>query len=1121
MSASTTTNAGSARGITIVGASAGSGKTYRLTEVVSGAIDPKGEHKLGLESLVAVTYTRKAHAELQARIRRTLVGADAFDAALRLPLAYLGTVHAACLRLLQEFAIDAGLSPNVDVVAEDAGKLLRQSLEASLSPEARARLDHLADRFKLRYQPMTKRHEWLGPVSDIMDLARSNRIAAGDLAKMAERSASSLLALLPKPEKDGDAIDDALTRELAIATKALVAANDTVGATVKAIDFLGEANKRLRDKALDWCDWAKLARLETSAGSEPLVVKLREVASRYEMHPRFHAELRELTAAIYDAAKVGLSAYQTWKSRRRVVDYVDMLDSALELVSHPRVASELGERLKLAVVDEFQDTSPIQLALFMKLHGLAKRSVWVGDRKQCIFEYAGADPLLMDAVAKWVKASGGTPDALRDNYRSRPELTLACSELFAAAFARHGFTRDEVVVGAKRETPPALAKLPPFGVWALETKNAPGDAAALAAGVVRMLADAKSTPVVDRTTKEVRDVRPGDIAVLVATNAEGDALAKALHERGIRAAIARPGLLSTPEGVLADAALRWLLDEGDTLAAAKIDALLGFEGQTPDAWLNELLPLSTDAERGSARDVGVEAAATGWRASLGPVRARLGVLSPTEALDQVLAALDVVHLCARWPDAPQRVANLDALRGIAAGYEDRCDQEREAGTVAGLCRYFDEMGTEKLRRDEVIASDDQHVPTDDGAVIVSTYHRAKGLEWPVVVMSSLDRAARRDAFEVCPESDGEGFDPESPLANRWIRYWPWPFGALGKVPMAEYAEQSPEGKRVAEREEKERARLLYVGFTRARDHLVLAVRVKAVKATKTEPASTKAACEWLNAPADADGEPLLTLPASAADGAKDVVRIRTADGKGKSLDVPARVWRLGAVAAASDEEAGAGEEPRWFARPAVPALVGATYRISPSNAAVDWPELVMPTIGEIVTLPGSMPIDGKVAEYNVLGDAVHAFFAADVEGLSAEERVERARRLLAAAGLVGLVRAEALVEASDRLKAFVDARWPGAVWHREVAIDTHVPTAHGERRVAGVIDLLLETKDGFVIFDHKTFPGRGEAAWRAKVVEFLPQFAAYTAALRRIGDRGVTACWVHLPAGGALVEMRT
>ena len=222
----------SARGITIVGASAGSGKTYRLTEVVSGAIDPAGEHRLGLESLVAVTYTRKAHAELQARIRRTLVGAGAFDEALRLPLAYLGTVHAACLRLLQEFAIDAGLSPNVDVVAEDAGKLLRQSLEASLEPAARARLEGLAARFKLRWDPKIKRTEWLTPVADIMDLARSNRIPPEDLAGMAERSAAGLLALLPvKEEKDGDAIDDALARELAKAANALAKANDETKTT--------------------------------------------------------------------------------------------------------------------------------------------------------------------------------------------------------------------------------------------------------------------------------------------------------------------------------------------------------------------------------------------------------------------------------------------------------------------------------------------------------------------------------------------------------------------------------------------------------------------------------------------------------------------------------------------------------------------------------------------------------------------------------------------------------------------------------------------------------------------------------------------------------------------------
>ncbi len=1106
-----------ARGITIVGASAGSGKTYRLTEVVSDAINPAGTHRLGLESLVAVTYTRKAHAELAGRIRRTLVGAAAFDEAMRLPLAYLGTVHAACLRLLQEFALDAGLSPNVDVVAEDAGKLLRQSLEASLAPDARVRLESLAARFKLRWDAKIKRTEWLTPVADIMDLARSNRIPPDDLARMAELSAAGLIALLPTTaEKDGDAIDDALARDLATAAKTLAKANDGVKATNDAIDLFADATRQLRDGGLDWPTWGKLARVKASAGADPLLAQLRETASRYEGHPRFRAELRELTLAIYDAARVGLSSYQTWKERRRVVDYVDMLDRALDLVSHARVEGELRERLKLAVVDEFQDTSPIQLALFMKLHGLAERSVWVGDRKQCIFEYAGADPLLMDAVAKWVVTAGGQQDALSVNYRSRPELVHACSELFASALARHGFSRDEVVVSAHRKTCDKLAKLPPFGLWALGTKNQTDDAAALASGVGRMLADPKATPVVDRATGEVRDVRPGDIAVLVATNKEATALADALHAVGIRAAIARPGLLATPEGVLIDAALRWLLDDTDTLAAAKIDALLGFGGRAPDAWLDDLLPREpATGEAAASGDV----AASGWRAALAPVRERLRALSPSEALEHVLASLDVVHLCARWPDAPQRVANLDALRGIASGYEDRCDQEREAGTVAGLLRYFDDMSATMLRRDEVIASDDQHVPTDDGAVIVCTYHRAKGLEWPVVVMSSLDRATRRDAFEVCPESDGATFDPKDPLAGRWIRYWPWPLGQLESVPLADYAEASAEGTCVAAREEKERARLLYVGFTRARDHLVLATRVKVGKATKKVAESTSASCRWLDALANGAGEPLLTLPAGAADGAREKLRIVT--DKGNALEVEARVWRLnGDVAADESASAGAAGERRWFARPVAPAVAPVVaYRISPSNAAADWPELVLPTIGEIVTLPAAMPLDGKVAEYNVLGDAVHAFFAADVEGLSAEERVARSRRLLAAAGLVGVVRAEALVEASDRLRAFVDQRWPGAVWHREVGIDACIETAHGERRVAGIIDLLLETPGGYVIFDHKTFPGRGEAALRAKMVEFTPQFAAYSAALRKVSARDVIGCWVHLPAAGALVEL--
>jgi hypothetical protein len=178
----------------------------------------------------------------------------------------------------------------------------------------------------------------------------------------------------------------------------------------------------------------------------------------------------------------------------------------------------------------------------------------------------------------------------------------------------------------------------------------------------------------------------------------------------------------------------------------------------------------------------------------------------------------------------------------------------------------------------------------------------------------------------------------------------------------------------------------------------------------------------------------------------------------------------------------------------------------------------MPTIGEVVSLHSAMPIDSKIAAYDVMGDAVHAFLAADTDGLDAAERLERGRRIIIAAGLIGIVRPEMLVEAADRLRAFVDARWPGATWHREIPIEAFIAGPNGTRRVGGTIDLLLETGNGCIIVDHKTFPGTSESAWRAKGVEFLPQLAAYAEALRRVPGKRVAGCWLHFPLGGGMVE---
>ncbi|MEO8899956.1 MAG: UvrD-helicase domain-containing protein, partial [Polyangiaceae bacterium] len=397
-----------ASGLRLVSASAGSGKTHRLTEEVIRAVNPSNPAVIDMDGLIGVTYTKKAQAELDARIRRALVENGAFERAQQLPLAYLGTVHAVCLRLLKEFALDAGLSPEVDVIPGNEGRrLLQAALEHELPRELHARIEDLARKLQFEWLPRTSRNDWVTPVEDIMTLARGNRISPDRLPTMGERSRAGLLALLPPAAIDGRVLELKLASAIARAVEQLAKLDDGVKKTEEALELLRDSAAALDAGTLLWSGWAKLARVEPGKRGLPLVTEVREAASGYEIHPEFRAELGELVQLIFEAARIGLVAYADWKGQRGLVDYVDMIDRGLAVLDVPEVAHELGERLSLLVVDEFQDTSPIQLALFMRLHALCKESVWVGDRKQCIFEYAGADPTLMEAVNQWAGQSGG------------------------------------------------------------------------------------------------------------------------------------------------------------------------------------------------------------------------------------------------------------------------------------------------------------------------------------------------------------------------------------------------------------------------------------------------------------------------------------------------------------------------------------------------------------------------------------------------------------------------------------------------------------------------------------------------------------------------------------------
>lgn len=1040
--------------IEIISASAGSGKTHRLAEVLESAVKTGQAHP---EAVIATTFTRKAAAELRERVRRRLLEAGRPRDAERLNAAIMGTVNSVCGRLVSDFAFHLGLSPELSVLDEDMAK-------KALSRARFGVLDEESDRDIGRLQTVFYEWDVERLISRVVELARANGLGPAELAASRDRSIAELDKILGKPVEDAADLEMNLRAAIAAFLAHCGRGEDT---TKKTQDCAERARQFLTGmdsgKAPKWQDWSTLARLDAAKASAAAAGPVALLAAEHIRRPLFQEDIRAAVRTVFDLAARALETYAEYKEKRGLIDFVDQECLALALLDKPEVRAHLEGTLDLVLVDEFQDTSPIQLAIFLKLAEIAKRSVWVGDQKQSIFGFRGSDPELMNAAVATI-LEGREPETLPKSYRSRPGLVRTTSELFARAFPRHGIPANRVKLEPSLSDKDEPKGLGPFVErWVPKTSGRSNDrkAAALASGIRECLDD-PSVMVRDRATRKPRRPRPEDIAVLCRQNKTCVQLADNLARIGIKSALARYGLLSTPEARILLSALRLWSDPEDALSAAEIARMLEHP-DNPDRWLAVLL-----ANPGieAFKDVPVIARI---RDASAAERPHLGVLASFDRVSEILSIRD---LCRRWGNAGERLANLNMLRSLTVDYASLAVEEGAGMTTAGLTAFLSGLEGEE--------GDPQAFSPDPDAVIISTWHRAKGLEWPIVVLYELDSDFRRLIPDVHVVCDRERISLADPLADRWIRYWPNPYHFRTKSGYHELMEGHAALVEAEGIERRESLRLLYVGWTRARDRVVLPC-----PAGKLDSGMLGEMKEGTSG----EERLLLSEPAKGK-----------ADWGGAQIDVRER-----SPSVLEPRPIRAEAEPTYVAEGPIEHPPAAT---SPDYSDRTWAAAEADVLGEPISLKAT-------ADPMNLGSAIHGFLAADGPDLPLADRLEMAQGLLKRWDVAAALVPEDLITMGDRLRKWANERWPDARWYREWPTLQRLPSGS---IVRGITDLFLMTPDGLVVVDHKAYMAGPEDAPRF-ALDCAEQLQAYTdAAVEALGKGGIRM-YVHLPLMGAVVQV--
>jgi len=815
----------------VVEAAAGTGKT---TALVTRMVRLIATGRAALDRIVALTFTEAAAGELKLRLRGAIESARQDEtlpaeerahltsALPHLEQARIGTIHSFCADLLREHPVEAGIDPLFEVAPDDvAGELFGRAFDRWFERQ-------LAD-----------------PAEGVRRVLRWRTKAGGSARNMLRAAAWSLVEHrdFATPWRHRalarDAEIDALVAELADLAR-WADAGDAEDYFVKALRelaaFVRDVERREKHQARDhdgleaglrelerhrnaW-RWRGFRRAPAAFPKDDLLA--RRDALKERLAAFVTASGANLAPLLRDALWEVVGAYEDLKQRSGCLDFLDLLVRARNLVrDDPAVRTDLQRRFTHLFVDEFQDTDPLQAEILLLLacadpacaDWLAARPVpgklfLVGDPKQSIYRFRRADVALYESVKQRLLAAGAALVHLTVSFRAVPELHALVNAAFAPRMRGDTPSQASYVPlephRASHPSQPAIVALPvpqPYGSYGSIVdfridESLPDAVAAFADWLVRK----SGWTVTERDGGGARvPIAPRHVCVLFRRFRSFDRdvtrpYARALEARGLAHLLVGGGSFHQREEIEALRNALGAIERPDDELLV-VATLKGPLFALPDAALlafrervGSLHPFRKVPEDAPPPVLEVADAMAVLR-DLHRGRNRRAI---ADTLARLLAATRAHAAFAIWPSGEQALANVARLLDLAR----RAERRATTSFRAFVQRLEDDAVTGETREAPIFEEGTE-------GVRIMTVHRAKGLEFPVVILADM-------TAKETPEEAQRHVDPARGLcAQRIVRCSPQELVENAALEM--------------ERERDEATRLLYVAATRARDLLVVPV----------------------------------------------------------------------------------------------------------------------------------------------------------------------------------------------------------------------------------------------------------------------------------------------------------